>query len=74
MEKLIYQYFSDDDFWAIKAKIAEAELKTSGEIRVKIRERCEKEFEDKKAALKVLEDNLKTLQVKRKDKETEYRR
>lgn len=46
-EKLISQYFSDNDLWIIKAKIAEAELKTSGEIRVKIREKCENELKGK---------------------------
>lgn len=45
-EKSIFQKsFSNDDLWAIKTKIAEAELKTSGEIRVKIRDKCEEKFE-----------------------------
>lgn len=37
-EKLIYNFFSDDDFLCISNKITEAEKSTSGEIRVSIRE------------------------------------
>lgn len=36
--ELLYQYFSDDDFLRISDKIKEAELKTSGEIRVSVKE------------------------------------
>jgi len=38
-EKLIYQYFNDDDFLAITNTIKESEKKTSGEIRVAIKEK-----------------------------------
>lgn len=36
--ELLYNYFSDDDFLRISEKIKEAELSTSGEIRVAIKE------------------------------------
>ncbi|MBZ0179415.1 MAG: TPM domain-containing protein [Melioribacteraceae bacterium] len=36
--ELLYQYFSDDDFLRISDKIKQAELKTSGEIRVSVKE------------------------------------
>ena len=38
-KKLIYEYFSDDDFLRISNKITEAEKTTSGEIRVSIKEK-----------------------------------
>lgn len=37
-EKLIYQYFDDEDFLAISNAITKAEKRTSGEIRVSIKE------------------------------------
>jgi uncharacterized membrane protein len=37
-EKLIYQYFSDDDFLRFSKKIKEMEKITAGEIRVSIKE------------------------------------
>lgn len=39
MDKLIYQYFSDDDFLRISNKILEAEMSTSGEIRIAVKEK-----------------------------------
>ncbi|MFA7229360.1 MAG: TPM domain-containing protein [Melioribacteraceae bacterium] len=39
MEKLIYQFFSDDDFLRISNKISETEKFTSGEIRVAVKEK-----------------------------------
>jgi uncharacterized membrane protein len=36
--KLVYNYFDDDDFLRITKKIKEIELKTSGELRVVFRE------------------------------------
>jgi uncharacterized membrane protein len=39
MERLIYHYFSDDDFLHISGKIKEMEKTTSGEIRVAIKEK-----------------------------------
>lgn len=39
MDKLIYQYFSDDDFLRISNKIKEAEMSTSGEIRIAVKEK-----------------------------------
>jgi uncharacterized membrane protein len=39
MERLVYKYFSDDDFLRISGKIAEAEKTTSGEIRIAIKEK-----------------------------------
>lgn len=37
--KLIYEFFTDDDFLRISNKIKEAEKNTSGEIRVSIKEK-----------------------------------
>ena len=45
MNELTYHFFDDDDFLRISNKIAEAELKTSGEIRVSIKE--EKSFSER---------------------------
>ncbi len=39
MDKLIYQYFSDDDFLRISDKIKETEKTTSGEIRIAVKEK-----------------------------------
>lgn len=39
MDKLIYHFFSDDDFLRISNKIREMEKNTSGEIRVAIKEK-----------------------------------
>ncbi len=39
MQKLIYEYFSDDDFLRVSNKIGEMEKKTSGEIRIAIKEK-----------------------------------
>lgn len=38
-DRLIYRFFSDDDFLRISKKITESEKKTSGEIRIGIREK-----------------------------------
>ncbi|MEW6195741.1 MAG: TPM domain-containing protein [Bacteroidota bacterium] len=37
--KLIYEFFTDDDFLRISKKIKEAEKNTSGEIRISIKEK-----------------------------------
>jgi uncharacterized membrane protein len=52
MDKLIYQYFSDDDFLRISNKITESEKTTSGEIRVAIKE-C-KHFLDRRKDIRRL--------------------
>ena len=52
MDKLIYQYFSDDDFLRISNKITEAEKSTSGEIRVAVKEK--KLFSDRKKDIRQL--------------------
>jgi uncharacterized membrane protein len=45
MNELVYHFFDDDDFLRISNKISEAELTTSGELRVSIRE--EKSFSER---------------------------
>lgn len=50
--KLIYHFFSDDDFLRISNKIKEAEKITSGEIRVSIRE--ELKWRDRKKEIRKL--------------------
>lgn len=52
MDKLIYQYFSDDDFLRISNKIKEAEKTTSGEIRITVKEK--KLFLDRKKNIRQL--------------------
>ncbi len=52
MDKLIYQYFSDDDFLRISNKIKEAERTTSGEIRIAVKEK--KSFLDSKKNIRQL--------------------
>lgn len=52
MNKLVYHFFDDDDFLRISNKISEAELSTSGEIRVSIRE--EKTFSERNSDLREL--------------------
>jgi uncharacterized membrane protein len=52
MDKLIYQYFSDDDFLRISNKIKEAEKTTSGEIRIAVKEK--KLFLDRKKNIRQL--------------------
>jgi uncharacterized membrane protein len=39
MERLVYNYFTDDDFLRISGTISKAEKTTSGEIRVAIKEK-----------------------------------
>ena len=39
MERLIYQFFSDDDFLRISNQIKKAEKTTSGEIRISLKEK-----------------------------------
>ena len=51
-DKLIYHFFSDDDFLRISGKIKEAEKNTSGEIRVSIREK--KQFTPRKKDIRQL--------------------
>jgi uncharacterized membrane protein len=51
-ERLLYHFFSDDDFLRISKKITEAEKTTSGEIRVGV---CEKKkFADRKKDIRKL--------------------
>jgi uncharacterized membrane protein len=52
MERLIYNYFTDDDFLRITNKITDAEKTTSGEIRVAIKEN--KRFLDRKRTVRQL--------------------
>lgn len=52
MERLIYQYFSDDDFLRISKKITENEKTTSGEIRVAIKDH--KRFLDRRKNIRQL--------------------
>lgn len=51
-DRLIYHFFTDDDFLRISGKIKEAEKNTSGEIRISIRE--EKTFFNKKKDIRKL--------------------
>lgn len=51
-EKLIYHFFSDDDFLRISNAIKEAEKSTSGEIRVGVRDK--KSFADKNKNIRQL--------------------
>ena len=52
MDRLIYNFFSDDDFLRISNKIKEMEKNTSGEIRVAVKE--EKRFLDRKKSVRQL--------------------
>ena len=52
MDRLIYQFFSDDDFLRISNKIKEMEKKTSGEIRVAVKEK--KSFFNRKKQIRAL--------------------
>jgi uncharacterized membrane protein len=52
MNELVYHFFDDDDFLRISNKISEAELITSGEIRVSIREN--KTFAERNSDLRSL--------------------
>jgi uncharacterized membrane protein len=52
MNDLVYHFFDDDDFLRISNKISEAELITSGEIRVSIRE--DKTFAERNSDLRSL--------------------
>ena len=52
MERLIYQFFNDDEFLRISNKIKEAESTTSGEIRICIKEK--KHFRDRKKSIRDL--------------------
>lgn len=52
MNQLVYHFFDDDDFLRISNKISEAELLTSGEIRVSIKEF--KTFGERKLSIKEL--------------------
>ena len=51
-EKLIYHFFSDDDFLRISNKIKDSEKITSGEIRVSVRQN--KNFTNKKKDIRKL--------------------
>ncbi|PKL82816.1 MAG: hypothetical protein CVV24_08155 [Ignavibacteriae bacterium HGW-Ignavibacteriae-3] len=52
MDRLIYNYFSDDDFLRISGKIKEMEKNTSGEIRISIKEK--KNFSERKIDMRAL--------------------
>lgn len=52
MNELVYHFFDDDDFLRISNKISEAELITSGEIRVSIKEN--KTFSDRHSDIRDL--------------------
>jgi uncharacterized membrane protein len=52
MERLIYNYFSDDDFLRISNKIKESEKTTSGEIRVAVKDH--KHLVDRKKSIRQL--------------------
>ncbi len=52
MNELVYHFFDDDEFLRISNKISEVELKTSGEIRVSIRE--EKKFSERNSSIRSL--------------------
>ena len=52
MDRLIYNFFSDDDFLRISGKIKEMEKNTSGEIRIAVKEK--KSFSDRKKNIRAL--------------------
>jgi len=52
MENIIYNFFSDDDFLRISNEIKKIESKTSGEVRVSMKEK--KSFPERKKSLKEL--------------------
>jgi uncharacterized membrane protein len=52
MERLIYQFFSDDDFLRISSQIKKAEKTTSGEIRISIKEK--RQFADRSKSIRQL--------------------
>ncbi|PID56598.1 MAG: hypothetical protein CR986_10115 [Ignavibacteriae bacterium] len=55
MNELVYHFFDDDDFLRISNKITEAELITSGEIRVSIREK--KKFSERNKNIRELAES-----------------
>jgi uncharacterized membrane protein len=55
MERLIYNYFSDDDFLRISNKIKDAEKTTSGEIRVAVKDH--KHIFDRRKSIRQLAEN-----------------
>ncbi|KAF0152261.1 MAG: hypothetical protein FD143_1183 [Ignavibacteria bacterium] len=52
MERLIYQFFNDDDFLRISNQIKKAEKTTSGEIRISMKD--ERRFTDKGKTIRQL--------------------
>lgn len=54
MDKLIYHFFSDDDFLRVSNKIKEMEKITSGEIRVAVKEK--KRFLERKKNIRQLSE------------------
>ncbi len=52
MDRLIYHFFSDDDFLRISNKIKEMEKSTSGEIRIAVKEK--KSFFNRKKNIRAL--------------------
>jgi len=52
MDRLIYNFFSDDDFLRISGKIKEMEKNTSGEIRIAVKEK--KSLLDRKKNIRAL--------------------
>ncbi len=66
--ELLYQYFSDDDFLRISDMIKQAELKTSGEIRVSVKE-SKPPMKSKKSIKDLAEEEFYTLRMdKTRDK------
>ncbi|MDP2037959.1 MAG: TPM domain-containing protein [Ignavibacteria bacterium] len=52
MERLIYKFFSDDDFLRISNQIKKAEKTTSGEIRISMKEK--RQFADRSKTIRQL--------------------
>jgi len=52
MERLIYQFFNDDDFLRISSQIKKSEKSTSGEIRISIKEK--RQFTDRNKSIRQL--------------------
>lgn len=55
MENIIYNFFSDDDFLRFSNEIKKIEEKTSGEVRVAMKEK--RSFAERKKSLKELAEN-----------------
>lgn len=55
MERLIYQFFNDDDFLRISNQIKKAEKATSGEIRISMKEK--RQYSDRNKTIRQLAEN-----------------